>query len=212
MSCGRRRCVLHGPCAHRRRGLRPGRFRAGIGLVEQGHTVAIIDRNAKAFRRLPAGLAGHRRSSAPASTATTSTGPGPRGDLAGRRDQRRQHQHPHRPHRPRDLRDPERGRPHLRPPSGPDLSAAGHPHRGHRVVDHRPGPPPPDPRRGGVANGPTRPARCPWSSASCPSDGRQAPGRPVRPRRGHRGGRHPGRYAPASTSTIWSARTATSST
>jgi trk system potassium uptake protein TrkA len=25
----------------------------GIGLVEQGHTVAIIDRNAKAFRRLP---------------------------------------------------------------------------------------------------------------------------------------------------------------
>src|SRR5580698_10516491 len=25
----------------------------GVGLAEQGHTVAIIDRNAKAFRRLP---------------------------------------------------------------------------------------------------------------------------------------------------------------
>ena len=25
----------------------------GVGLAEQGHSVAIIDRNAKAFRRLP---------------------------------------------------------------------------------------------------------------------------------------------------------------
>ena len=30
----------------------------GMGLVEQGHSVAIIDRNAKAFRRLPADWAG----------------------------------------------------------------------------------------------------------------------------------------------------------
>lgn len=30
----------------------------GIGLIDQGHTVAIIDRNAKAFRRLPPGWGG----------------------------------------------------------------------------------------------------------------------------------------------------------
>ncbi len=48
-----RRCVLHGRvhviivgCGRVGSGL-------GVGLVEQGHTVAIIDRNAKAFRRLP---------------------------------------------------------------------------------------------------------------------------------------------------------------
>ncbi len=33
----------------------------GVGLAEQGHSVAIIDRNAKAFRRLPAGLGGDDR-------------------------------------------------------------------------------------------------------------------------------------------------------
>jgi trk system potassium uptake protein TrkA len=37
-----------------------GRVGSGLGvdLIEQGHTVAIIDRNAKAFRRLPAGWPG----------------------------------------------------------------------------------------------------------------------------------------------------------
>jgi trk system potassium uptake protein len=37
-----------------------GRVGSGLGvdLVEEGHTVAIIDRNAKAFRRLPAGWPG----------------------------------------------------------------------------------------------------------------------------------------------------------
>ncbi len=53
-----RRCVLHGRvhiivvgCGRVGSGL-------GVGLAAQGHTVAIIDRNAKAFRRLPPDWAG----------------------------------------------------------------------------------------------------------------------------------------------------------
>ena len=67
---------------------------------------------------------------------------------AGRRDQRGQHQHPDRAHRAGDLQDPQRGGPDLRPPPGRDLPAPRHPHRGHRDVDHRPGPAAPADRRG----------------------------------------------------------------
>ena len=177
-----------------------GRVGSGlaIGLVEQGHSVAVIDRNPKAFRRLPRTGRDHRRR-ARASTGTTSTGPGPReAGGPGRRDQRRQLQHPHRPHRPRDLRDPQRGGPHLRPPPGPDLPPPGHPHRGHRGLDHRPGPP---------AAGPRRARRAEWSDPTGTLSlverdlpdrlGRQAAGRPQPPRRGDAGVGDPGRRGPA---------------
>ena len=78
--------------------------------------------------------------------------PGKGGGAARRRigggHERRQHQHPDRAHRTRDLQDPQRGGPHLRPPTSRDLPASGHPHRGHRHVDHRPGAAPPAARRG----------------------------------------------------------------
>ena len=57
--------------------------RVGSGLArrssDEGHSVAIIDKNARAFRRLPERLARGPRSSGRASTATTSSGPGPAG-------------------------------------------------------------------------------------------------------------------------------------
>ena len=121
-----------------------GRVGSGlaVGLAQQGHSVAIMDKAARSFRRLPGGWPG-----------TTVVGSGfDRDDLdragaehgrrPGRRDQRRQLQHPDGPHRPRELRHPQRGGPHLRPPAGRDLPAPGHPHRGHGDVDHRPGPAP----------------------------------------------------------------------
>ena len=143
------------------------------------------------------------------SIAVTSIGPGGRGDLTGRGDQRRQFEHPHRPHRPRDLRDTQCGGPDLRPPTGTDLSPLGHPHRGHRVVDHRPGAQAAAPRARWSPNGPTPPARCRSSSGRFPSGGR-ASGWPTCPSpETSPWWRSPGPVSPASTSTIWSARKAT---
>ena len=53
-----------------------GRVGSGlaVGLTAEGHSVAIIDRNAKAFRRLH-GLGRDHGSSDRASTGTTWTGP-----------------------------------------------------------------------------------------------------------------------------------------
>ena len=47
----------------------------------------------------------------------------------------------------------------------------GHPDRGHRVVDHRPGAPAAGPGARSSPSGPTRPAPSRWSSGRCPSGG-----------------------------------------
>jgi len=52
VSCLDRRCVLHGSGAYRHRGC--GRVGSGLGVGLTGGALGrIIDRNAKAFRRLP---------------------------------------------------------------------------------------------------------------------------------------------------------------
>ena len=176
--------------------------------------MAIIDKNANAFRRLPDDWAGRRRSSGSGSTATTCCEAGiERGRRRRRGHQRRQHQHPHRPHRPGDLRDPPRGGPDLRPAAGRDLPAARDPHRGHGELDGRPGGSAGSCPRRPSRRGPTRPARSTSSSTCCPSRSADAAtaeladGERFRPVMVTRGGQ--ARLAGAGT---WSARRATSST
>ena len=156
-----------------------GRVGSGlaISLIAQGHSVAIMDKNARAFRRLkewdgPA----HRRLGLRPRRPREGRRRGRR--RAGRGDQRRQHQHLDGAHRPRDLHDPQRGGPHLRPAPGRDLPAPGHPDRGHGHLDDRSGPPAPPARRGrgrlvrplGAAH-PARPlpARCRGPGGGCRS-------------------------------------------
>ena len=113
----------------------------------RGHTVAVIDRNPDAFRRLGPhfeGHDGHRRRVRPRHPARG----GHRGRLRVRRgQQRRQLQHPGRPGRPGDVRRRQRGRAHLRPGPRRGLPAARHPHGRHRALDRRPDAPPAAPRR-----------------------------------------------------------------
>jgi hypothetical protein len=134
--------VLHGGGARRRGGMRSGRVGAGRRLAEQGHSVAIMDKNPRPSGACPADWPGTTVVGSRASTATTSTGRGGQAERPGRGDERGQLEHPHGPDRPGDLRDRQRGGPDLRPPAGRDLPAPGHPHRGHRDLDDRPGPAP----------------------------------------------------------------------
>ena len=122
-SCDPRRCVLH--CGVHVVVVGCGRVGSGLAMAlgAEGHSVAIIDRN----RPRPSGGSPDWDGSCDRGLRLRPrrprTGRRPRGRRAGRRHQRRQHQHPDRPHRPRDLRDPQRGGPHLRPPAGRDLPA-----------------------------------------------------------------------------------------
>ena len=120
--------------------LRPGRLRAGRVPDREGHSVAIIDQSARAFRRLP-GLGRAAHGGLGIRPRRPRAGRGRRRRRPGRRHQRRQHQHPDGADRPGELPHPPGGGPHLRPPPGRDLPAARHPHRGHGHLDHRPGPP-----------------------------------------------------------------------
>ena len=89
----------------------------------------------------------------------------------------------------------------------------GHPHRGHRHLDHRPGPPPAPARDWSPASGPTPPASSSWSSGRCPSAG---PARRLADveddGRVSLVGGHPGRGAPPRRPPSWWARRATCST
>ncbi len=189
--------MLHGSGAHRHRGLWSGRFGPGRRAWSNRATP------------WPSSTATPRPSGGcppdwPGTTIVGSgfdrgrprPGPGRRGRLPGRRDQRRQLQHPDRPHRPRDLRDPQRGGPDLRPPAGPDLPAPGHPHRGHGVLDHRPGPPAAGARRGGVGVDRLHRHPVPGGARAARAVGWQAAGRALGARRGDRGRGDPGRGGP----------------
>ena len=127
--------------------------RVGSGLAAhpggRGHTVAVIDKQAKAFRRLPEGFA---RPHHPGRRLRPRPPPGGRhrgGRRPGGGHQRRQLQHHGGPHRPRGVRARAGDRPHLRPPPGRHLREARHPHHRHRAVDHRSGAAPHPPRRPG---------------------------------------------------------------
>ena len=129
-------------------------------LEDHGHTVAIIDQDA---RRVPPA---RRR----ASTGRKVTGVGfdrdtlqrgrHRGGLRLRRGlQRRQLQHPRRPGGARDVRRRQRRGPHLRPGPRRDLPAPRHPHGRHGALDRRPDAAPAPARRRRAASSATPPAR-----------------------------------------------------
>ena len=152
--------------------LRPGGARGWPSRSgQEGHSVSIIDKSARAFRRLPDDWAGERVVGSGFDRDDLERAGAVGADAAGRGDQRRQHQHPDRAHRPGDLLDPPGGGPHLRPAPGRHLPAPGHPHRGHRHLDHRPGPPAPAARGGRRASGPTPRAACSSSSGPSPTAG-----------------------------------------
>ena len=109
-------------------------------LEKDGHTVAIVDKRASAFRRLPTGFggrtvvgfgfdrdtlteAGIEQAGAPAAVTSGDNSNIMSAWVA------------------RDLLDRTGRRPDLRPPPRGDLPAPRHPDRGDRVLDHRPGDP-----------------------------------------------------------------------
>ncbi len=126
-----------------------GRVGSGlaVGLMDQGHSVAVIDRNAKAFRRLPPDWPGtlligsgfdrdtlDKAGAAKAESLAAVTS-GDNSNILTARIARETYEIPNVVARIYD------------PASGPDLPAARHPHGGHRVLDHRPGAPAAGPRR-----------------------------------------------------------------
>ena len=176
-----------------------GRVGSGlaVGLAQQGHSVAIMDKVARSFRRLPGRLAGHHGGGLGLRPRRPRPGRGDDGRRPGRGDERRQLQHPDGPDRPGELRDRQRGGPDLRPPAGRDLPAPGHPHRGHGDVDHRPGPA--AAAAGDGHRGVDRRHRTARPRRARPARGlgRQAPLRPRARGPGQPGGGDPGRGAPA---------------
>ncbi len=140
--------------------------RVGSALAQtmdkQGHSVAIIDQDPEAFRKLlPRLRRQHRGGDRLRSRHPHRGRDRPRPGLRGLQ-QRRQHEHHLRPGGPRDVRRGERRGPHLRPPARGGLPATGHPHRRQRGLVHRPdaAPPAPPRRPGGVDR--RRAAPSPW--------------------------------------------------
>ena len=125
-----------------------GRVGSGLALTLEGdgHSVAILDQNPRAFRRLTERFQGQKLVGSGFDRDDLESGRRRAGRRAGGGHERRQHQHPDGPHRPGELRDRPGGRPHLRPATGRDLPAARDPDRGHGPLDHRPGTPEPRPR------------------------------------------------------------------
>ena len=114
-----------------------GRVGAALALqlAPLEHTVAVIDQDPLAFRRLGDDFPrppGHGRRLRP---RDPDRGRHRAGRRVRRGQQRRQLQHHRRPGGPRDVRRPARRRPHLRPEAGRGVRAARHPHRRHRAVD-----------------------------------------------------------------------------
>ena len=103
--------------------------------------VAVVDKNAARVPAPPGATSPARRSSASASTATTS----PQAGIERGRGVRRRSRAATTPTSScariarENLRHRARRRPHLRPPAGADLPAARHPDGRDRRVDHRPG-------------------------------------------------------------------------
>ena len=133
-----------------------------------GHTVAVIDKNARAFRRLPADFRAARSSGFGFDRDHLAEAGHRRGRRVRVGDERRQLQHPLRPHRARDVRDRTRRRPHLRPAARAHLPTPRHPDR----RDRRRGRPTRccagcSPTRP-ATTGSTRPARSGSSSAPIP--------------------------------------------
>ena len=93
------------------------------GLVEQGHTVSIIDKVPRAFRRLPGRLARDLDRGLGLRPRRPRPGRGQAGGRPGRGHERGQLEHPDGPDRPGELRHPQRRGPDLRPPPGRDLPA-----------------------------------------------------------------------------------------
>ena len=108
------------------------------GLEELGHSVAIIDIDAHAFRRLSPHFRGrkiHGVGPAPQRARGVRYSPGRR--VRGR-EQRRQLEHHRGAGGPRDVRRRERRRPHLRHPPRRDLPAARNSDGGDGEMDRRP--------------------------------------------------------------------------
>ena len=147
--------------------MRSGRFRPRPHPRGRGHTVAVIDKQAKAFRRLPEGfsgrtIAGRRLRPRPAARgrhrgggALAAVTSGDNSNIMVARTAR-------------GVRARAGDRPHLRPPAGRDLREARHPDHRHRAVDDRSGP----------ATDPTRHAA---HRVDGPVAGRRAGGAPVAP-------------------------------
>ena len=91
------------------------------------HTVAVIDKNGRAFRRLPADFSGRTVVGLRVRPRPPRRSRHRRGRRLRVGDERRQLQHPVRPHRTRDVRDRARRRPHLRPAPRAHLPTARHP-------------------------------------------------------------------------------------
>ena len=129
-----RRC----PRARRRHGLRTGRLRHRPPAGGVGHSVAVIDQDPAAFRRLGPEFAGRQVTGLGFDRQTLLDAGIDARRRVRRGQQRRQLQH----HRARVARETfgvaARGRPHLRPQAGRGLRAAGHPDRRHRAVDGEP--------------------------------------------------------------------------
>ena len=143
----------------------------GVGLAEQGHSVAIIDRNAKAFRRLPADWPGTtvvgsgfdrddldraRASEADALAAVTS---GDNSNILTARIARETYEIPNVVAR---IYDPRRAQIYLRLGIPTVATVSWTIDQVRRRLS--PGP--------WTSSGPTPPAPCRWSSGSCPSAGR----------------------------------------
>ena len=140
-------------------------------LESRGHSVAVIDQNADAFRRLGPDFAGITVTGVGFDREVLRRGRHRAGGRLRRRLQRRQLQHHLGPAGPRDVRRvPGRG-PHLRPAPRRGLRAARHPHRRHRPLDRRPDGAPPGPRGQRRDLGATRPARCRSSRCRCTRTG-----------------------------------------
>ena len=107
-------------------------------LEDQGHSVAVIDQDAEAFRKLRRRFKGSRITGIGFDRDVLTEAGIERRRRLRRGQQRRQLQHHLRPGGPRVVRRRAGRGPHLRPPAGRGLPAAGHPHRGHRPLDRRP--------------------------------------------------------------------------
>ena len=116
-------------------------------LEKRGHTVAVIDVDVDAFRRLGPDFGGRTVKGVGFDREVLVEAGIEAADGFAAVSSRRQLQHPGRPGRARDVRRRERRRPHLRPGTRRGLRAAGHPHRRHRALDVGPGAAPAAARR-----------------------------------------------------------------
>ena len=187
----RGRAVLRCRRARRRGGVWAGRFRPGHDTRRRGPFRRHHRPHSPGLPPTPRGLGRRTDDRLGIRPRRPRAGRGRRRRRPGRGHQRGQHEHLDGAHRPGDLHDPQCGGPHLRPTPGRDLPAAGHPHRGHRDLDHRPG--------AAAAAATARPrlvrpnrTLC-WWTARCPSTGPGGAWPSSKSPAGRPGGGDPGR-------------------